>query len=65
MVSFSVHHSGLIPPDTREAPTHFIARGKHYMYTSGTTGYSPNQSLISTFDDYHGEYNQPWESTSG
>jgi hypothetical protein len=53
---FSVHYSGLIPPDTREAPTHFVANGKHFIYTSGTTGYSPNQSLISTFNDYHGEY---------
>ncbi|WP_319232001.1 family 43 glycosylhydrolase [Draconibacterium orientale] len=53
---YSVHFSGLIPPDTREAPTHFMANGKHYMYTSGTSGYSPNQSLVSTFDDYHGEY---------
>ncbi|WP_346860833.1 family 43 glycosylhydrolase [uncultured Draconibacterium sp.] len=53
---FSVHFSGLLPPDTREAPTHFIANGKHFMYTSGTSGYSPNQSLISTFDDYHSNY---------
>ena len=53
---FSVHFSGLLPPDTREAPSHFVANGKHFMYTSGTSGYSPNQSLISTFDDYHGDY---------
>ncbi len=53
---YSVHYSGLIPPDTREAPTHFVANGKHYLYTSGTTGYSPNKSRISTFDDYHGAY---------
>ena len=53
---FSVHFSGLLPPDTREAPTHFVANGKHFMYTSGTSGYSPNESLISTFDDYHRDY---------
>ncbi len=26
------------------------------MYTSGTTGYMPNQSIISTFEDYHKVY---------
>jgi hypothetical protein len=53
---FSVHFSGLFPPDTREAPTHFLANGKHFIYTSGTSGYFPNQSIISAFEDYHGEY---------
>lgn len=54
--NYSVHFSGIIPPDTREAPTHFMANGKHYLYTSGTTGYAPNESLISVFDNYHEEY---------
>lgn len=53
---YSIHFSGLIPPDTREAPTHFIHNGKHFLYTSGTTGYLPNQSLVSTFKDYHETY---------
>lgn len=53
---YSVHFSGRIPPYTREAPTHFMHDGKHYMYTSGTSGFSPNQSLVSKFDDYHGDY---------
>ncbi|MBD0286386.1 MAG: glycoside hydrolase, partial [Flavisolibacter sp.] len=37
-------------------PTHFVRNSKHYLFTSGTTGFSPNQSLVSTFSDYHGEY---------
>lgn len=53
---YSVHYSGKLPPETREAPTHFVRNGKHFLFTSGTSGYSPNQSLVSTFNDYHGEY---------
>jgi hypothetical protein len=54
--NYSSHFPGRIPPDTREAPVHFMHNGKHYLFTSGTTGYHPNQSLVSVFDDYHGEY---------
>lgn len=53
---YSTHFVGLRPPYTREAPTHFVHDGKHFMFTSGTTGYYANLSLISTFIDYHGEY---------
>ena len=54
--SYSRHMEGRRPPYTREAPTHFVYKGKHYMFTSGTTGYYPNETLLSTFDDYHGTY---------
>lgn len=53
---YSTHFVGMRPPYTREAPTHFVHDGKHYMFTSGTTGYYANLSMISTFTDYHGEY---------
>ena len=53
---FSEHFVGIRPPFTREAPSHFVWRGKHYMFTSGTTGYVPNPSKVAVFDDYHGEY---------
>ena len=53
---FSTHYTGMIPPDTREAPAHFVRNGKNYLYTSGTSGYSPNQSLVSVFKDFHGKY---------
>lgn len=52
----SHHFVGRRPPYTREAPTHFVHNGKHYLFTSGTTGYYPNESMICTFSDYHGEY---------
>ena len=53
---FSEHFVGIRPPFTREAPSHFVWRGRHYMFTSGTTGYVPNPSKVAVFNDYHGEY---------
>ena len=53
---FSTHFSGKVPPFTREAAAHFVKDGRHYMFTSGTTGYTPNPSEVAVFDDYHGEY---------
>ncbi|MBR1465456.1 MAG: family 43 glycosylhydrolase [Bacteroidaceae bacterium] len=53
---FSEHFVGIRPPFTREAPAHFLRNGQHYMFTSGTTGYVPNPSLVCTFQDYHAEY---------
>ena len=53
---FSEHFIGMRPPFTREAPSHFVHRGRHYMFTSGTTGYVPNPSKVAVFDSYHGEY---------
>lgn len=53
---YSEHFIGLRPPYTREAPSHFMHRGRHYMFTSGTTGYVPNPSQVCVFDSYHGEY---------
>ena len=54
--TYSEHFIGLRPPFTREAPSHFVHRGRHYMFTSGTTGYVPNPSKVCVFDDFHGEY---------
>ncbi|MBR2203122.1 MAG: family 43 glycosylhydrolase [Prevotella sp.] len=53
---FSEHFIGNKPPYTREAPAHFTWRGRHYMFTSGTTGYVPNPSKVCVFDQYHGHY---------
>jgi hypothetical protein len=44
------------PPFTREAPVHFIRNGKHYLFTSGSTGYFPNESEVAFADDWHGPY---------
>lgn len=53
---YSVHYDGLLPPETREAPTFFERNGKKYLFTSGTSGYFPNQSRVCMFDDCHGSY---------
>ena len=53
---YSNHFVGQKPPFTREAPAHFYLDGKHYLFTSGTTGYTSNPSEVAVFDDYHGEY---------
>lgn len=53
---YSTHfpHSG--PPYVREATAHFLRKGKHYLITSGTTGYLPNPSETAIADTWHGPY---------
>ncbi len=52
----SLHFAGLHAPFTREAPAHFVRAGRHYLLTSGMTGYLPNPSEAAVADDWHGEY---------
>ncbi len=40
----------------REAPAHFARDGKHYLLTSGTTGYYPNPSEAAVSASYHGPF---------
>lgn len=40
----------------REATAHFCRKGKHYLVTSGTTGYLPNPSEVAMADTWHGPY---------
>lgn len=53
----SVAYSGLKPPLAREGVTHFVHGGKHYLLTSGMTGYVPNPSEIAVSDGWMG----PWK----
>lgn len=53
---YSSHFPHPGPPFTREAPAHFERDGVHYLITSGSTGYFPNFSEVSSAPDYHG----PW-----
>ena len=53
---YSAHFCNILPPYTREAPAHFERNGKHYVFTSGTSGYFPNESKVAVFEDFHGEY---------
>lgn len=46
------------PPYVREAPAHFERKGKHYMLTSGTTGYFPNPTELVEIPTAHGEWKE-------
>ena len=48
------HHEGV--PYVREATAHFFRKGKHYLITSGTTGYFPNPSEIAAGNSWHGPF---------
>ncbi len=53
---YTEHFPHVAPPDAREAPAHFVRDGKHYLITSGTTGYFSNPSEVSVADDWYGPY---------
>lgn len=53
---YSTHFVRHHPPFTREGTSHFVRRHKHYLLTSGTTGYYPNPSEIAVADTWHGPY---------
>ena len=53
---YSAHFPRKSPPFVREGIAHFCRGGKHYLLTSGTTGYFPNPSEIAVADTWHGPY---------
>lgn len=53
---YSTHFPKPFPPYVREATAHFLRKGKHYLLTSGTTGYYPNPSEVAIADTWHGPY---------
>jgi hypothetical protein len=55
---YSTHFPHPAPPQVREGPAYFHRRGKHYLITSGTTGYHPNPSEVAIADTstVHGPY---------
>lgn len=55
---YSTHFSRSGPPFVREGTAHFLRNGKHYLVTSGTTGYLPNPSKIAVADTWHGPYHE-------
>jgi hypothetical protein len=46
----------VLPGDSNEAPALFFARGKYFMFTSGTTGWKPNPARLATADKITGEW---------
>ncbi len=53
---YSTHFPHKCPPYVREATAHFLRKYKHYLVTSGTTGYFPNPSEVAVADTWHGPY---------
>lgn len=53
---YSTHFPRVAPPYVREATAHFYRNGKHYLITSGTTGYLPNPSEAAKADTWHGPF---------
>ena len=53
---YSTHFPRCHPPYVREATCHFLRGEKHYLLTSGTTGYYPNPSELAVGDSWHGPY---------
>ncbi|WP_221774048.1 family 43 glycosylhydrolase [Novosphingobium flavum] len=54
--SYTAHFPHPAPPQVREGPAYFERGGKHYLITSGTTGYHPNPSEVAMANALHG----PW-----
>lgn len=53
---YSTHFPRKYPPYVREATAHFVRNYKHYLLTSGTSGYYPNPSEAAIADTWHGPY---------
>jgi hypothetical protein len=53
---YSTHFPRPGPPAVREGPAYFKRDGRHYLATSGTTGYFPNPSEIALADTFHGPF---------
>ena len=53
---YSEHFPRPCPPWVREGTAHFMRNGRHYLVTSGTTGYFPNPSEIAVADTWHGPF---------
>lgn len=54
--TYKMHYENVKPPFTREGVTHFVRNGRHYLLTSGMTGYIPNPSEVAVSDDWQGPY---------
>ncbi len=53
---YSTHLYLETPPYIREAPAHFERGGRHFLLTSGTSGYFPNETICYDITDLHGEW---------
>jgi hypothetical protein len=55
-LDFTGKYVRVLPGDSNEAPALFSAKGKYYMFTSGTTGWKPNPARLSVSGKLLGEW---------
>lgn len=55
-LDFTGKYVRVLPGDSNEAPALFFAKGKYYMFTSGTTGWKPNAARLSVAGKLLGEW---------
>jgi len=55
-LDFTGRYYRVLPGGSNEAPALFFAKGKYYMFTSGTTGWRPNPGRLSVADRITGEW---------
>ncbi len=49
---YSIIYKNMQPPFAREGISHFMRNGKHYVFSSGMTGYVPNPSEVAMSNDW-------------
>lgn len=55
-LDFNGKYYRVLPGGSNEAPALFFAKGKYYMFTSGTTGWRPNPGRLSVADNIIGKW---------
>jgi beta-xylosidase len=55
-LDFTGRYIRVLPGESNEAPAIFFARGKYFMFTSGTTGWKPNPARLAVSKKIFGEW---------
>lgn len=55
-LDFTGKYYRVLPGESNEAPAIFFAKGKYFMFTSGTTGWKPNPGRLAMADKLTGEW---------
>ena len=55
-LDFTGRYIRVLPGESNEAPAIFFAKGKYFMFTSGTTGWKPNPGRLAASKKIFGEW---------
>lgn len=55
-LGFTGKYYRVLPAESNEAPAIFYAKGKYFMFTSGTTGWKPNPGRLAVSDNITGNW---------